>query len=277
MARSLSPACPPPEILGAFVEGKLDVPTRTAVKAHIASCSQCVFVVGETNRYLQIDESDAAVEVDEPRREQRWHSAVAAAIAVVCAVAIVRVAEKRRDPLGELRRAAATAASRPVEGQLAQFAYSPYRSPRSDVSQRNLVLRLKAERLVEIRAHDARAWHARGIATLFMGNHQGAIAMLGKAIVLSPREADYWSDLAAAHLAAGANGDISEVRNALSAAARATALDPTLAAAEFNRAIALELLDDPTAAAAAYDRCLQLDPTSSWTGEVRMRRARLTR
>jgi tetratricopeptide (TPR) repeat protein len=277
MARPDQYPCPPPEILGAFVEGKLDPATRNRVKGHVASCSQCVFVVGETNLYLHHEGDDSDMEADEPHRGWRRTAAIAAAVAVVCALA-AWMAEKRRDPLDELRRAAAAVPSRPVEGQLSGFTYLPYRTPRSDASQKDAILRLKAERIARMETTtDPRAWHARGVAALMLRNNIVAIADLQRAVALSPREPTYWNDLAAAHLASGASGKASELRDALSAAARATALDPSLSAAEFNRAIALERLGDFRAAAAAYDRCADLDPASRWTSEVRIRQARLPR
>lgn len=268
--------CPSPEILGAFVEGKLDSVTRNRVKGHVASCPQCVFVMGETNLYLHHEDEDVDSDTDEPHRGWRRTAAVAAAVVVVCAIA-AWMAGKREDPLDELRRAAAAVPSRPVEGQLSGFDYLPYRAPRSDASQEDGRLRLKAERIARMRTTDSRAWHARGVAALMLRNNAVAIAGLQRAVELSPRESTYWNDLAAAHLASGASGNASELRAALSAAARAAAIDPSLSAAQFNRAIALERLGDFRAAAAAYERCTDLDPASRWTSEVRIRQARLPR
>jgi|ERR1041385_1698378 tetratricopeptide (TPR) repeat protein len=268
--------CPSPEVLGAFIEGTLDAPVRAAVRRHVASCSQCVFVVGEANAFLSSDEAEADEESEGPRAGWLWTAAIAAVIALTCAAAAAWFITRWRDPLDRVRRAAAAAPTRPIEGQLADFAYAPYRAIRSDVAEVDPRLRVEAERLVHGGGGNARAWHARGVASLILGDDANAVTMLQKAIALSPQNASYWSDLAAARVAAGTHGDQTELRNAASAASRAEAIDPSLVSAPFNHALALEHLGDLRGAARAYERCLTLRPSESWATEIRLRRARLT-
>jgi tetratricopeptide (TPR) repeat protein len=276
MVHSDPQICPSPEVLGAFIEGTLDASARAGVRRHVASCSQCVFVVGEANAFLSSDEPEADEESEGSRDGWPWTAAIAAVIVLTCATAAAWLTARWRDPLDRVRRAADAAPTRPAEGQLADFGYAPYRATRSDVAEVNPRLRIEAERLMHAGGSDARTWHARGVASLILGDAATAVMMLQKAVVLAPQNAGYWSDLAAARVAAGTRGDQAELRDAASAASRAEAIDPSLVSASFNRALALEHLGDPGAAARAYERCLALRPSEPWAAEIRLRRARLT-
>ncbi|PYQ29996.1 MAG: hypothetical protein DMF56_09730 [Acidobacteria bacterium] len=270
--------CPPAEILGAYLEGKVDAPTRAAVQRHASACPHCVFVIGEVSRYLaNNDDAGGEEETEEPARRRLWGAAVAAAIGFVCLLVGSWFIAKSRDPLHDLRVAAAAAPSRSMQGRLDGFAYSPYRAPRSDAASDDTALRLRAEHLTGLEGENASAWHARGIAALVLRKNIAAVVTLQKAVALAPQQAGYWSDLSAAHLAAAEKGDRAQVRAAVQAAERAVALDPLLPAAQFNRAVALQSLGRNTEAAQAYERYLMLDPASPWSAEARMRRYLLPR
>lgn len=277
MARSDPQTCPPPEVLGAFIEGKLERATQATVKRHVASCSQCIFVVGNANAFLTSDEAETEEESEGQPRRWRWTAAATAAMVIACTLAGIWLAWKRRDPLDDLRHAIAAAQQRPVEGQLAGFPYAPYRVPRSDASDFDPRIEIEAKRLMRVGGNDARAWHARGIGALVLGDAAKATAMLEKAVVLSPRDAAYWNDLAAAHLAIGANDNERQLGEAVSAATKAETLDASLAAAPFNRALALERAGNSDAALQAYDRCLSLHRDDAWASEARLLRDRLAR
>jgi tetratricopeptide (TPR) repeat protein len=268
--------CPPPEVLGAYIEGKVDAPTRIAVQRHVVDCPECVFVIAEASRYLASDDADAEEETEDAKQTWPWSAGIAAAVGLVCVLTAWFIAVAR-DPLHDLRRAAAAVPTRPIEGRLDGFSYSPYRSPRSNAVREDAVLRIRAERIVRLAGSDARTWHARAVAALVLGKNAAAVAMLERAALLAPHEARYRSDLAAALIAAAPNGDVAKLRAAVRAAERATALEPSLAAAHFNRAVALQHLDAYDTAAQAYDRYLALDPNSPWSAEVRERRTLLPR
>ena len=268
--------CPPPEVLGAYIEGKVDAPTRIALQRHAVSCPQCIFVIGEASRYLANDDANREEEEEQPGRRRPWF-AIAASVGLVCTLVGAWFVAKPRDPLDRLRRAAAAAPSRSIEGRLDGFAYSPYRSPRSDPIPDDTALHLQAERYTRLEGDNAAAWHIRGIAALLLRKNTAAVAMLEKAVALDTRRAGYWSDLSAAYLAAAEKAGHPQAVAAVRAAERAAALDPSLSAAYFNRAVALQYLGAYDAAAQAYERCLALDPASPWSAEVRMRRWLLSR
>ena len=275
MARPGPPTCPPPEVLGAYIEGKVDAPTRMTIQRHIASCPECIFIVGETSAFLT-DESNVAEDEAEPSRGWTWAAALAAVV-VACFLAAAWLLVKR-DPLANLRTAAAAARTRPVEGRLDGFVWVPYAAARSDAIRDDAVLRLRAESLANSTGDNARAWHARATAALVLKRFPEAIRMFQIAAALEPRQASYWNDLAVAYIAAVARSEnASELRDAVSAATRAAAIDPSFAAAQFNLAVALQHLGDARGAARAYDRCLALDPRSRWAAETRTRRALLPR
>jgi tetratricopeptide (TPR) repeat protein len=197
---------------------------------------------------------------DPPPRRQWWWLATAAAFAL-CTIGIWHFVVNR-DPLHRVKQIASECATRPVEGQLAGFDYAPFSSPRSDRKPvDDLALRAEAERLS--------SFHARGVALLLLGDVQAALPLLESSTRLAPDDADLWNDLAAAYIAGR------KFSLALPAADRALELAPSLAAAYFNRAVALEHLGRRDEASRAYRRAFELDGRSQWRDEIASRIARL--
>jgi tetratricopeptide (TPR) repeat protein len=258
--------CPDPSILAAFIEGTLDALTRREVEHHIADCPECPAVIAETARFLKTDVEEADGESDPPpRRHWRWLAA-AAAFAALCMASAWQM-EVRRDPLWKVKQIAAECKTRPVEGRLVGFEYVPFPLPRSDRKPTvDLALRAEAERLNE----GGSSSHARGVALLLVGDVNAALPFLEMATRLSPDDANLWSDLAAAYVATG-----SEFSRALAAADQAINLAPSLAAAHFNRAVALTHLGRRDEAVHAYRRALDLDERSEWRKEIATRVALL--
>ncbi len=259
MAGTAPHACPPPEVLGAYIEGKVDTSARKDIQSHLASCPECLFVIRETAGHLAEDEGAAENEEEARIPSRQW--AIAAAAALAAASVLVWYVEATRDPLTRLRQLAAVAPSRPIEGYVDSLPYRAYSASRSDSENDDVALRLEAERLAGMAGTDARASHARAVALLVLHREREAVSLFERAAGLAPRHPNYWSDLAAARLAAARASGNGEALEAILAADRALALDPRFAAAHFNRALALERLGRDGDAIAAYDRFLILDPS----------------
>jgi tetratricopeptide (TPR) repeat protein len=276
MAESDPAVCPSPDTLGAFVDGRVNAVTRRFVQRHLTLCSECVFVVAGTSRILAAQEDEGVDAEEERSPNQRGLVALAAAIVVICGLAAWYVST-RGDPLERLQSEAERASFRAVEGRLAGFAYVQYRAPRSDTPITNSALRIEAERVIRLEERDARIWHARGVAALLLNRHDASVQMLERAARLAPRRAPYWNDLAVARLATAGGANSQRLEEAQLAAELAINIDGSLAAAHFNRALALDRLGSPELAAGAYERCITLDGHSAWAGEARRRREALRR
>lgn len=263
--------CPDPSILAAFVEGTLEPAWRGDVERHVADCPECPLVIAETTRFLRSDEEEAEEGADPSLRRSWWWLAAAAAFVTLCVAGVWQVVAKR-DPLRRVKEIASESTIRPVEGRLAGFAYAPFSSPRSERrAPVDLALRAEVERLGEGAGTDAGALHARGVALLLTGDHDRALSLLEAATRDDPADASAWSDLSAAYVAAGTIGDRAHLLHAIKAARHA----PFSAAAQFNRAVALEHLGRPGEAVSAYQRALELEPRSAWRQEIESRIARL--
>lgn len=257
--------CPPDEVLSAFADGALAPEERQRVTRHLAQCSECGEVAAAAVEFLSEPKADSA---EVARR--RWRLLVAASIAVAFATALVWRMLVPEDPLASLRRAATAAPTRPVEGWLVGFDHAPFEQPRSARTAALPIEILAATReLQQTRADSPRLLHARGIAALFTGEAARATTMLGQAAAASPGTVAYWSDLAAAEIAFGtASQSLDPFRHAVTAADRALALSPTLAAAHFNRATALEHLGRREAAVRSYRAALSTSLPPPWRTEV---------
>jgi tetratricopeptide (TPR) repeat protein len=255
--------CPDASTLAAFAEGRLGRDEQEGVARHVADCAECPHVVAAVASLL---DDDASAADSSPRR---WLLAAAAA-AALCITGATWWALQARDPMRRLSVLATRSATRPVEGMLHDFAHRPYDGHRA-VQEHDRDLRIGAlADSLERRGETASALHVRGLAKLLLGDSREAAPLLEKAARMSPDDAGMWSDLAAAEIARAAQGDRSALVRALDDADRALALDPDLASAHFNRALALERLDRPDDAADAFKRALATAP-DGWSDEIRER------
>lgn len=256
--------CPEAAVLAAFVEARLDDETRAMVARHVADCSECAVVVGETSQLLAANEADPGTDAS-AISARRFPILTAAAVAAVFVPALLWVLT--HDSLGNVRKIAAASATRTMEGRLTGFEHRRFSAPRGNESP-SPEATLEAERLA--RGNDL---HARGVAELVAGNAAGAVVSLRAAAVASPRNAKVWSDLAAAQIALSARTDERVyLQHALSSAERSVSLSPSLVAAHFNRAVAAEHLGRRQEAVHSYRRALELEPSSSpWAAEIRAR------
>jgi CHAT domain-containing protein len=111
---------------------------------------------------------------------------------------------------------------------------------------------------------------------LLAGRPRRAVLLLEQVVRRPGASAEVMSDLCAAYLALGERErDPRAAMAALDAADLAVALNPRLAEARFNRALAFEHLSLLQAASEEWRRFLELDPASAWAGEAETRGAAL--
>lgn len=264
---------PGAEALATFVDGTADAATRAEVAAHIESCDDCLFVVGETSRLG--DEEGAAT--GQWRRRRRYWPLLAAAIFILICASAWLLRDNFFDPVRQLSHASRAIQSRPVEGRIDGFDYAPFRRTRRAAPATDPALMALVVVAAEVRernaaaTNDARRQHAAGIAALVAGDTRGALPLLRRATTLSPRSSRYWNDLAVALHEAASDSE------AMAAAERALFLDPRSDAAQFNRAVIAESLGHGDEAAAAYRDYAARDHNTRWASEAATRRDRLGR
>jgi CHAT domain-containing protein len=111
--------------------------------------------------------------------------------------------------------------------------------------------------------------HLDALRLLAAGSLDDAIEKLKKATALAPERAEGWSDLAATYLQRGEReGTPHDFVAALTAAERAATQSQGFAAAQFNRALALERLFLTEDAISAWWSCLRRDRRSPWGAEI---------
>jgi tetratricopeptide (TPR) repeat protein len=268
--------CPTPETLVLFLEGRLTDTARETVAEHAKTCSECIFVLGETHRFLQ-EQEDVATEDEPPsvfRKRSWWPAAATILIAVAGASTWTWL---QRDPIRRLVIVTRSAPVRQLEGRLDDFRYARFEAPRTssfEAKDTFAVIRAVAASIADDPdLKDAAGFHARGVAELLRGNQRSAVALLIRAVQSMPSKAGYWADLAAARISA-ARGEHSDAQllAAVADADRALALDPRHAPAFFNRAVALQNLGRSNEAIADFRRAAALERRSPWSKEA-LRRA----
>jgi tetratricopeptide (TPR) repeat protein len=264
--------CLDPETLAAFTEGKLKRRELAAVLEHLDTCSNCMAVVEiiGTN-----DEHET--------RRRSWTPWLA--IAAVLAIAVISVPLLlQRSPIARLA-SLSPASARLVEPRLTGgFAWAPYRGPNRASNPAGDPARWKltgaAGEIVEEanRRRSAGGEHAAGIALLMMDQVDGAITRLQSVAEQSPRDANRWSDLAAAEYTAALTLERPSLYpRALAACDRALTIDAAFPEALFNRALILERLGLAHEAQSSWTRYLQHDSSSRWADEARAHLAALPR
>ena len=116
-------------------------------------------------------------------------------------------------------------------------------------------------KVLKIDPSDSSAIHLLGTLMQRRGNFDEAISLIGKAILLSPKVADYHANIAAVYLAAG------RPLEAASHAKTALKIDADNFDAAYNLGNALFALGDVEASVKMFQRSLELDPANQacWT------------
>jgi CHAT domain-containing protein len=118
----------------------------------------------------------------------------------------------------------------------------------------------------------------RGLVNIIDGRFAAAVDLLERLADKNPGDARVINDLSVAYLAsASQNGEPFLLFKALEAAEAATALDPALLEARFNRALALELLHLDDEAKHEWSAYVSIDSDSLWAKEASERRRVLTK
>lgn len=275
-------SCPDPEVLMLFLEGKLTGAAHDYVSSHLKICSDCVFVLGETSRFLEEREEPGVEDDPQTARFVTVRRLAAAAAVVLTAGTATWQWLHSRDPVSRIAAAARSASITPVEGRLHGFPHARFEAPRGgeatydDGAELRAIARMVAEDPDLPR--DAVGLHARGVAELLRGNPRAAIIHIAGAGHRSPREPVYWSDLAVARIAlARAEGGDAPLQAAIADADRALALDARDVTALFNRAVARERLGMREEAVVDFRRAAALEPGSPWAEEASARARDLSR
>jgi tetratricopeptide (TPR) repeat protein len=296
-----------PDIVAAYVDGRLDRALREHVQAHLAECETCYELVSEVVHTQEaLGEPTASehpfVQAGSPDREvsnrvvvvpfaRRRRVIVAAGSLLAAAAALLIVVQVQPEWWVRLRGggtdshvvrlAAVLSEARPIEGRLSGgFPYRPLEPQKRSLptARGNFALLAVAAEFQEAadRTPTPDALHAWGIAQLLLHQFDGSIATLERAYAARSSDARYANDLAVARLArSSALGDRNDLTAALSAVEDSIREAPASSEPWFTKALILERLERREEALAAWDRYLLLDTTSPWRQEARQRRDRL--
>jgi len=284
--------CPDLESIAAYLDNRLGERERARITEHLASCSDCYFVLSESAQALRSAEPPRTTIADRVRESfNRWHevfsvprvrwASAGAALATVAVVWLVvgsdRLMPGRRANVELQALVTAVGTDRTIEGRLTGgFAYGPLRGPvRAGVAVPTSVapdVQIAAAHGEKALAalNTPEALHAMGLASLVVGDLDRAIPMFERAVAQPSPNPQFLTDLAAAYLARAARENRhQDLDKALAAADRAVKSNPTLAEAVFNRALALDRLSLTDEARTAWQDYLNVDDTSGWADEAR--------
>ena len=271
--------CPNEETLAAFVDGRLNEQSRLQVTEHLVDCGDCRDIVMTASDYgVAAGEAEHAPkgELVRGRFGKRVLAPILAAAAIV--VLMFGIPSIRERLLGKsgMEALVEAADSLPERTTVARFSgnfayreYKPTRGGRDQQSGEYLVL-IAASRIAE-RAEknpSSKNLHELGVANILArdenSDKDAAVQALESAATKDPASGDVLTDLAAAYLTRGAEGD---AQRAYDVATKAWTMKQTPAAA-WNRAQALERLERNQEAIEAWRKYLQLDPASEWSKEA---------
>jgi hypothetical protein len=262
--------CPTEETLAAFIDDRLDAPTRRKVTEHVAGCGECRELVNMATDF-EMSETPANV----ARGKFGWSGAAAAlAAAAVIAVFALRPAFLFRPDIEDVVAASRSLDYRPSVGQFAtEFPYQE-ESPktRGDGGDEE---ELPDVKLLNIAA-EAKDPHVKGLALLHLSTsereyYDDAIALLEASFKSAPPdEKDAITiDYAAALLSHWAKDEDRELALKLSTDVWNRTRRPKAA---WNRAAALESLRRYPEAFKAWEEYGALDASSKWAQEADRRK-----
>ena len=279
--------CPDPEVLAAYLAGRLPETDRTAVTEHLADCADCYAVfIASAREYRGWRWAWAEWIWHAVVEASGWSKAVVVTAALGTATASLTVFLRPqlvtqlwpgRSELTEL--VAAVGTERTIEPRLTGgFAYGPLversvtRSGERGGDRLSPDLRIAAltleKRLQGHREPSTLAAYAAG--QLVTGQTDRAVSAFEEAARRVPKNARFQNDLSAAYLVRfKQKQDLEDVSKAVAAATAATEIDPSFTEARFNLAIALESLSLRNEARKAWEAYLKIDSKSPWAQEAK--------
>lgn len=270
---------PTEETLAAFVDRRLEETARQETTQHLADCGECRELVLMATDFQQSETTN----IVRPTFGKGRVAGVAAAIAIAAGLAVVFLPPLFQRDMGDVIAASQALSQRPSDGRFGAHPYKAepptYRSA-SPPPSNDKDLAEKAD-LYEI-AVEAKDPHIRGVALLFVAEGDDQVDEIDEAIkLLEEAYADASGkkrDAVAIDLAAAL---LLRARWTPEVAARAYQLANDVYTrtrnldAEWNRAVALQMMGKDAEAIAAYDAYRQHDPTSQWGREAELRMERL--
>jgi CHAT domain-containing protein len=267
---------PSDETLAAFIDNRLDTPTRRRVIEHMTACDECYAVFLAATEMKQ-----SAGPADAPGpHNRRGKTLVMVGALATAAVVVVLLAVPHwlpRPGVGMLVAAARDLPYRTIEPRLSggfahrplkQFVRAQRKDPHRDEEQWQLLAAVAQVEKVNEKNATPETEHAVGLAHLLMNNWEEAVTRLEHAAAQRPKNAEMQNDLAAAYLARAKYMDrASDYAAAYETAQRAWSLAHTPEIA-WTRALALENLHLEIDARAAWRDYLALDPRGPWRAEA---------
>jgi hypothetical protein len=258
--------CPTEETLAAFIDDRLDAPTRREVTEHVASCGECRELVMMAADF-EMSETPSNVR----RPPFGWiASAAALAAAAVFAIIVLLPAFAFRPEIMDVIAAAQLLEHRPSVGRLSTGFPRKHAAPSFRGGGESQFDQVNLWEIVD-KAKDP---HVSGVALLHNADNRElyglAIDKLKEAYDKAPpEERDAIAiDYAAALLSRWADDEDHKRALLLSEEVLKRKQSPE---ARWNRAVALELLGEDEKAAQAWDDYLKLDSSSPWAKEAQER------
>jgi Putative zinc-finger len=284
-------ACPDPETLAAFLDGRLTQGERARVTEHVAECDDCYFVVTEaaqmralpaekipTPAILEVETVPATIARTKWGHSKSvvWSSAAGLAAAASLVLVIGTGLIPWRGDSSDLRAlVAAVGTDRTFEARLSGgFEYGPVRGPvrGADGAPTSPDVRIAVATIEKeaVRRRTDQNLHELGVAYLVAGDVGPAISTL-EATASRTNTPTALSDLAAAYLVRGMRENrLQDVSRALARASQAVQRDASMREALFNRALAFEHLSMFDDARQAWEAYLKVDDQSGWAAEARI-------
>jgi tetratricopeptide (TPR) repeat protein len=179
----------------------------------------------------------------------------------------------------------AYSAERPSEYRITGLDYAPFDKTRSEPKSKvNTVEKDRAERVaLDLAAENPTAENQYLLARLYLTDKEfdKALEQLEEALKKSPRNPDILNEIGTVYLEKRNLSQKDEEKIALMDKAlqkfnEALAINPNLATAKFNKAVATEIYL-PNRAKQVWEEYLQLDPNSAWADEAKKRLADLNK